>query len=659
MATIAFTPDLQQDLVKSLASQFEVSADFVNEIAKKTVSLVKSTAKKYNLEKSLKKSNLLDIVSNAFKLPEPPKQTAQTATKAVKAVPVETAQTDTKDVKESSNVDPKLTLTGMLSIIKDTLKNITVEIEPVNKKDTNNNLLSSLSQSNKKDPEQEEKSFFEKAILVKIAGITDEGARDLRTRMPFILESLVDKLKVGKPVKAEPGKTLGERYTEGGLLGLLPKGLLAMGGGLALLLGGLAALVTGLETDGTFKGLLKIFSKVGLQGGLKLLEKGAKTFLKTLENFIKAPLSLVDEAAKGITGIIKNTVGKGLSTVLKPMAGLFSKMLGGLVKFITPILKKLPLVGTIISWGFAYTRFKSGDVVGGIIDVLSGIASIFPGVGTAIAIGLDVLNAFLDYKTGGATAETSQKKTGILKEWMGSLGKWFKDNIENFPLIGTLVKTGRLFSQGKLVEGLVAFSKIIPGTTWLLDLVGFTEEKQMEAMQSNVDLVSGLWKWMKETMWEKVTNAASWLIDGVKSWWSNLSWDPRTWIGMDQPTPEVPIKEGKPMKDGGVVQEPIKAVVGEAGPEAVVPLEKYFDPKLTTLNNTALDEIVKNTSSTNQSLEALSNAIFKLAQTINGKQGGNNIIVNGQKQNERYPSASEVAATNQDPIRQVRMQFAV
>jgi len=665
MATIAFTPDLQQEVVKSLASQFEVSADFVNEIAKKTISLVKKTAKKYSLEKSLKKSNLLDIVSNAFKLPEPPKQTAQKTTKAAKVVPVETAQTATKPAKETSDIDTQQTLTGMLSIIKDSLKNITVEIEPVNKKDTDNNLLSSLSQSNKKDPEQKEKSFFEKAILVKIAGITDEGARDLRTRMPFILESIVDKLKVGKPVKTESGKTLGERYTEGGLLGLLPKGLLAMGGGLALLLGGLAALVTGLQTDGPFKGLLKIFSKVGLQGGLKLLEKGAKTFLKTLENFIKAPLSLVDEAAKGITGLIKNSIGKGLSGILKSTAGIFSKMLGGLLKILSPILRRIPLVGTVISFGFAYSRFKSGDTVGGIIDVLSGIANMFavvPGfglIGSAVALGLDVLNAFLDYKAGGATPEASQKKTGILKEWMGSLGKWFKDNIENFPLIGTLVKTGRLLGERKWTEALVSFAKIIPGTTWLLDLVGFTEDKQMAVMESNVDLVSNLWKWMKETMWEKVTNAASWLIDGVKSWWSNLSWDPRTWVGMDQPTPEMPIKEGKPMKDGGIVQEPIKAVIGEAGPEAVIPLEKYFDPKLTSLNNTALEEIVKNTNSTNQSLEALSNAIFKLAQTFNGKPGNNNIIVNGQKQNERYPSASEVAASNQDPIRQVRMQFAI
>jgi len=671
MATIAFTPDLQEELVKTLASQFEIGEDFINEIAKKTVSLLKDTAKKYNLKKSFKRSNLLDIISNTFKLPEPPKQTTQTPTKDVEKIPFKhISQTVTKDVKDYSQENAKQPLTGILGIIKDALKGITVEVKPTDKKtDTDSSLLTaftSLSLNKKKDSEQKEKSFFEDVILVKIAGITDEGARDLRTRMPFILEDLVDKLAASRPVKAEPGKTLGERYTEGGLLGLLPKGLLAIGGGLALLLGGLAALVTGLQTEGPFKGLLKIFSTAGLQGGLKLLEKGAKTFLKTLEGFIKAPLSLMDEAAKGLGGLLKNTIGKGVSNILKPVAGLFSKMLSGLVKFLTPLFKRIPLVGAVISFGFAYSRFKSGDVVGGVIDILSGLSNLLMlagpvgfAVGLPLSIGLDVLNAFLDYKTGGSTPETSQKKTGILKEWMGSLGKWFKDNIENFPIIGTLVKAGRLFGERKWVEGLVAFAKIMPGTGWLLDLVGFTEDKQMAVMESNVDLVSNLWKWMKETMWEKVTNAASWLIDGVKSWWSNLSWDPRTWVGMDQPTPEMPIKEGKPMKDGGIVQEPIKAVIGEAGPEAVIPLEKYFDPKLTSLNNTALEEIVKNTNSTNQSLEALSNAIFKLAQTFNGKPGNNNIIVNGQKQNERYPSASEVAASNQDPIRQVRMQFAV
>jgi len=652
MATIAFSPDQQNELIQTLASQFEISPDFINDITKKALAVVKSAAKKYNVTNKFKKSNVLDIVASAFKLPSPPTATTKT----------DTTNTDTQHKEYQKEF--KQLLKGLLSITKAAINESTIEVAPKDSKTaTQADFFSKLNlPPNKESSENktEEKSYFKKSMLVEIDGITETGARILKQKMPLIFEDIIDKLKT-ETVAIEKEKGSKEKYTEGGLLGLLPKGLLAMGGGLALLLGGLAALVTGLQTDGQFKGLLKIFSNVGLAGGLKLLEKGAKTFIDTLKNFIDAPIKLLDTVGTGLKGALSSLLPKGIGNIVKGTASIFTRMLGGLVKFITPILKKLPLIGTVISLGFAYTRFKSGDVVGGIIDVLSGIASIFPGVGTGIAIGLDVLNAFLDYKTGGATKETSQKKTGILKEWMFGLGKWFKDNAENFPLIGTLIKTGRLFSEGKWTEGLVAFSKIIPGTSWLLDLVGFTEDKQIAHAKASQDIIGDLWNWMQTTMWEKITNAASWLVDGVKSWWSNLSWDPRTWVGgVEQGAPENLIKQGKPMKDGGIVKEPINAVIGEAGPEAVVPLEKYFDPKLTSLNNNALEEIVKNTNNTNTSLEALSNAIFKLAQVFNGKpNNNNNIIVNEQKQPENYPSASQVAASNIDPIRQVRMQFAI
>jgi hypothetical protein len=505
-----------------------------------------------------------------------------------------------------------------------------------------------------------EKKFLqeqEKPKVVLIGGFTEQGIRDLKDKLPAILEGTLKKMSLQKE---QP--SLGQKFAEGGLLGLLPKGLLAMGGGLALLLGGLAALVTGLESEGPFKGLLKIFSNVGLQGGLKLLEKGATTFIKNLMRVIKMPTSLLKTVYKGIRGIFGKGVARTVTTALKATSGIFTKMLGGLVKFIGTVAKRIPLVGTVISFGFAYKRFQSGDTVGGIIDILSGIANIVPGIGTAISIGLDVLNAFLDYKSGGSTAEASEKKKGMMGDWLSSLGTWLKDNIENFPVIGTLVKTGRLFGEGKWAEGITALAKIVPGTGWFLDFVGFTEEKQVATVQGNLDLVSNLWDWMRTTMWDKVTEAAGWMIDGVKDWWSNLSWDPRTWVGIKPPSVKDPLKEGKPMADGGIVTEPIKAIVGEAGPEAVIPLEKYFDPKQFTLSNSTLEQIASNTNTTNQSLKVLGEAILKLAQIFDKKitanNNGKNIVIAGQQQANQYPSASQIAATNVDPIRQVRMQFA-
>ena len=61
----------------------------------------------------------------------------------------------------------------------------------------------------------------------------------------------------------------------------------------------------------------------------------------------------------------------------------------------------------------------------------SGIATLFPGVGTALGIGLDVLNAFLDMKKGG--------EDGVKPAGSGfSIGDFFgkvKDKImNNFPI---------------------------------------------------------------------------------------------------------------------------------------------------------------------------------------------------------------------------------
>jgi hypothetical protein len=117
------------------------------------------------------------------------------------------------------------------------------------------------------------------------------------------------------------------------------------------------------------------------------------------------------------------------------------------------------------------------------------------------------------------------------------------------------------------------------------------------------------------------------------------------------------------MADGGIVTTPTKALIGEAGPEAVLPLEKmfkgFFDGKNDGISNKTLESIASNTGTTNDALGNLTNAIFKLAQTFAKQQSSNNnIFVNGQKQND-IPSASQIAATNVDPIRNIRAQFAI
>lgn len=785
-----------------------------------------------------------------------------------------------------------------------------------------------------------EKDFLkeeEKPKQILIAGFTPEGVKSFQEHLPNIFESIFKKLPQ-TPKEQAPGQT---NYGSG-LLGMLPKGLLALGGGLGLLLGGLAALVTGLQTEGPFKGLLKILSRVGLQGGLKLLETGAKTFLKNIKGIIKAPVSLLRTLTKNIGKIFGVGAFKAVTTAIKGAKGIFVKMLGGLVKLLSPILKRVPLIGTAISLGFAYTRFKSGDTVGGIIDVLSGIATIFPGVGTAISIGLDVLNAFLDYKTGGATKETSKKKSNWLGEMWGKVKEWFSKNAEKYPVIGPAMRSYRAFKANNILEGLKQLAYIAPPFELLGAMLGDTETSEAaqttgnwfkgvlgkikEWVSKNIekapvlgpaakayrsfkqgDYLRGLKqlayiipaveifgamvgdkdttgfaqgtgnilkkvaKWAGETLYKvfkstiiigpaikaveafqageylKGFKQLAYIMPGfeilgamlgdtettgmaqtagsaiksvgqflgkVGSWVGNklyqvakslpvvgpaikaveafmagdylkgfkqlayiappfeilgamlgdtettgmaqtgastvkslaslfgsikdlllkklLNLLPESILGIsirnrvagllgislgpvqddsqtvNGTTPDVKTTSNSnkstatenktditaesktglttqetfnkndiaatvpavqptsspapiPLAEGGVVTQPVKAIVGEAGSEAVIPLEKFFKGKDLSINNAALDQIAANTQSTNESIRILGTAILKLAQVFDSKpssQAGNNIFINGQQQSQT-PSASQVAASNVDPIRLIRQQFGI
>ena len=234
-----------------------------------------------------------------------------------------------------------------------------------------------------------------------------------------------------------------------------------------LVLGGIAALVTGLMSDGPLKGLLNILSKGGIIGGVKLFQTlAAKQIGKFTGLFAKImPTNLFGKVIAKATGFLSG-IGKFL---LKPFAKLGGKGAGkGLFgtigklfgKFLKPVLKRIPGIGSLISWGFAISRFKSGDLVGGLIDVASGIATLFPGIGTGISIGLDVLNAFLDAKKD--PDEVKPAGSGFqLGEFFGKI----KDKIlNNFPIKNLMQfwsGAGKVVS-GDFKEGFTQMAYAIP-----------------------------------------------------------------------------------------------------------------------------------------------------------------------------------------------------
>jgi len=159
----------------------------------------------------------------------------------------------------------------------------------------------------------------------------------------------------------------------------------------------------------------KLFSKI-----TEPLLKSAKSFIEPILNSITKPLNSVFKFAKNIGEFLKpitNIFGK----VAEKAGG---KMLGNTAK---TLLKKIPGVGTILGIFFGIERFKNGDIIGGIGEIASGVASMFPGVGTAISLVIDGLLLMKDFGVFGKAEEADPKKKHT--------------DIRDIPVIGQIVKS--------------------------------------------------------------------------------------------------------------------------------------------------------------------------------------------------------------------------
>ncbi len=116
-------------------------------------------------------------------------------------------------------------------------------------------------------------------------------------------------------------------------------------------------------------------------------------------------------------------------------AGLIMK----LVKPLKPLLKRLPLIGLLISLGEAVIKFKDGSpdkILSGLLDITAGIAYLFPGIGTAVGLGVDILNYFMTNKM------DELKSTGGKFSGFGDLFKRMMSSFLDTPFIKWFVDLG-------------------------------------------------------------------------------------------------------------------------------------------------------------------------------------------------------------------------
>jgi len=373
----------------------------------------------------------------------------------------------------------------------------------------------------------------QKPQVVLLGGFTDQGYKDFCKKMPEILKGVLDTKKIAAaPDPKKPSSGMG-----GFALGALA------------ILGGVLTLLYGLMTDGPFKGLAKLAGKGLLEIG-KILTRPLLRFLKGITKLlVKTPLKLIKSAGKIIGGVfgklksvtssILSKVGKLLSPITKfvknigskifgliskpfksigkAIGSLFGKAAGGgaakgvigkLTGFLPKLLgkfgkllKNIPFIGSLISIAFAVSRFKNGDIVGGGIEILSILSGLFL-PGTGISLAFDALNAFLDYKTGGSSKESSGKKWDMIKGFVSKVGSWLKEKLIDLPVIGPAIKAFGHFADGEWLKGLKQLAYINPGFEMIGALLGDEDTGAVAkyAAKESVGLSTKLGEWLREKL---------------------------------------------------------------------------------------------------------------------------------------------------------------
>lgn len=362
--------------------------------------------------------------------------------------------------------------------------------------------ISAVIPESTKQP-REQATFTEKVPKVTLS---DESIEDLKNLLNLNLKEL----KLTKPSEAKS-----EEVQQSSLLSTLGK-LLAIGGVAGILISAFWDKIKpwledkfnfNLDFLDKFEGTLEGISKFFTLGGLKitagplfnLVGKAFTTVGELIEGGLKAIFKL---------GFGDEVVEQGAKAAPAVWKTLLPKIAGGLFKGVGLVgLKAIPLIGSLISFYFAYDRFNKGDVIGGLIDVAGGITNLIPGVGIPLSLGIAALNAFLDYQAGEGTVE---EKQSAKLDFFGKIAEF----IRGIPFVGWIMN----FAQGFYEIGSGNFEE---GINYLMmqPFLGPFPAIIKTIMDATTTDEQGNTRFSFDTFSKKIkSNLGKWLINQVPDW---------------------------------------------------------------------------------------------------------------------------------------------
>jgi len=177
------------------------------------------------------------------------------------------------------------------------------------------------------------------------------------------------------------------------------------------------------------------------------------------------------------------------------------------------MLKVLPLVGSLINFGYAYDAFQRDKPFEGLYELTSGIAGLFPGIGTAVSVGMDMIKFMYEYNN--PKNENTGERDVDFGTWLNTkaseLGAVVWQNIKDgkIPLLSGLYQFGvGIGHMAKLdfAEGFKAWGKIIPAMlgqganeNFLMAFDAFTTlagNELNDVYQKGKEIATDSWGWI-------------------------------------------------------------------------------------------------------------------------------------------------------------------
>ena len=344
----------------------------------------------------------------------------------------------------------------------------------------------------------------------------------------------MDKTPAGKEMKERIKKVLGDSVSSifdkiGGFISKIPEKLFGMvtdektqsvmSRGISILYRGLKFVaigfydkVVGKLLDEGKTTMAKFTSAIGLTFAKNIFNKltfglfNITSHIKWLETFVNATKGVATAASHSPGGILKS-----LKNVMIKVAPKLLK-----------VLRFIPGIGFILSLGFAVQRFMKGDIIGGLLEIVSGIAYQFAptGVGLALGIGIDAFNAFLDYKQ---ESQPEKGKGVIISDMFGAARTWIENKLgismRNIPVLGGMIRFGEAIEKmsSDPLEGM----KLLLESLWWISPMS-----TLNGAWSFIEFIQGTE--VAKTTGASIQNKISgWfnptsVIDQVTSWTKNL-----------------------------------------------------------------------------------------------------------------------------------------